>query len=93
MNEVGAESEGAALRRIAEQVGVSLAPMEIERLRTYLGLLTRWNATYNLTAVRDPRAMLTQHVADCLAIVPALRRELGDGPRRVLDVGTSPRLA
>src|SRR5699024_2451262 len=36
----------------------------------YLRELTTWNATYNLTAVRDPLAMVTRHVLDCLAIVP-----------------------
>ena len=32
-----------------------------------MALLQRWNGTYNLTAVRDPAQMLTQHLADCLA--------------------------
>lgn len=36
----------------------------------YLRELTTWNATYNLTAVRDPVAMVTRHVLDSLAIMP-----------------------
>ena len=36
----------------------------------YLRELTTWNATYNLTAVREPLAMVTRHVLDCLAIMP-----------------------
>jgi 16S rRNA (guanine527-N7)-methyltransferase len=52
----------------------------------YLDLLQRWNATYNLTAVRDRAAMLTQHLADCLALIePLLRRGITG---RVLDVGS-----
>src|SRR6185295_11000286 len=35
----------------------------------------------------DPAEMLTHHVIDCLAAVPALRRTL-PGPKRVLDVGS-----
>lgn len=59
------------------------------RLEAYLGLLAKWNAAYNLTAVRDPAQMRIQHLADCLAVVEPLRRRLGTGrPARVLDVGS-----
>ena len=37
-------------------------------LLAYLDLLQRWNATYNLTAIRDPRAMVTLHLLDSLAM-------------------------
>lgn len=43
-----------------------------ERLAAYLGLLCKWNAVYNLTAVRDPEAMVTQHVLDSLSVLPYL---------------------
>ena len=71
-------------------LGVPITPAQAEALASYLALLQRWNATYNLTAVRDPVSMLTQHVVDCLAVVPALRRhvEAQAGSRRVLDVGS-----
>ncbi len=61
---------------------------ESDLLMQYLALLQRWNATYNLTAVRAPAQMLTLHLVDCLAVVPALRRHAGSGPQRVLDVGS-----
>lgn len=76
------------LRAACEALSLALSDDEIHRLLSYLDLLVRWNGTYNLTAVREPRAMLTQHVVDCLAVVPALRRERGTGPLRVLDVGS-----
>ena len=41
-----------------------------EPLTRYLALLLRWNATYNLTAIRDPREMVTKHLLDSLAMVP-----------------------
>jgi 16S rRNA (guanine527-N7)-methyltransferase len=58
------------------------------RYDAYLGLLAKWNAAYNLTAVRDPAQMRVQHLADCLAVVGPLRRQLGDRPARLLDVGS-----
>ncbi len=59
-------------------------------LLKYLDLLQRWNATYNLTAVREREAMLTQHLADCLAVIGPLQRQRARGrpPARMLDVGS-----
>jgi 16S rRNA (guanine527-N7)-methyltransferase len=67
-------------------LGLDASPAQLGALEAYLALLQRWNATYNLTAVRDPAAMLTQHLADCLAVVEPLRRRCPQG--RVLDVGS-----
>lgn len=59
------------------------------RLERFLGLLARWNAAYNLSAVREPAQMRVQHLADCQAVVGPLRRHLGDGRlARILDVGS-----
>ena len=69
--------------------GAPLPPAQRDGLDRYLDLLQRWNSTYNLTAVRDPEQMRVQHLADCLAVVPALRRWRAAHPvRRVLDVGS-----
>ena len=43
----------------ALQLPAELAP----RLLAYLELLARWNRTYNLTSVREPREMLRRHPA------------------------------
>lgn len=66
--------------------GLNPDARQLQALADYLALLQRWNATYNLTAVRDPAAMLTQHLADCLAVVPPLQRHAAGG--RLLDVGS-----
>lgn len=54
-------------------------------LLAYLGLLHRWNQTYNLTAIRDPREMLGKHLLDSLAMHPHVTAidtlaDLGTGP-------------
>ena len=77
----------AALEDAAGQLGVALAAAQVSALLAYRDLLLRWNATYNLTAVRDPAAMLAQHLVDCLAVVPGLDRERPGGGR-LLDVGS-----
>jgi 16S rRNA (guanine527-N7)-methyltransferase len=72
---------------LCAELGLPCSATQAAQLAQYLALLQRWNATYNLTAVRDPAAMRTQHLADCLALVPALvRRGLTQG--RLLDVGS-----
>lgn len=58
------------------------------RLERFLALLARWNAAYNLTALRDLGQMRTQHLADCLAVLPPLRRHVGVRAARILDVGS-----
>ena len=78
-----------ALAEVCARLGLEADAPLLDRLLAYLGLLQRWNATYNLTAVRDPQEMLTQHLADCLSVVGPLRRHLGAGTvRRLLDVGS-----
>lgn len=59
-------------------------------LLQHLALVAKWNQVYNLTAVREPQQMLTQHLLDCLAAVAPLQQHLaGQGARaRVLDVGS-----
>ena len=60
----------------------TLAP----RLLAYLALLERWNRTYSLTAIRDPREMLSKHLLDSLA----MQRFVGD--EQLADLGTGPGL-
>lgn len=80
----------AGVHAIASALKIPMSEGQAGALVAYLDLLKRWNATYNLTAVRDPADMLTQHLADCLAILPAMSRwaEAHPSARRVLDVGS-----
>jgi 16S rRNA (guanine527-N7)-methyltransferase len=49
-------------------------------------LLRKWNRTYNLTAIRDEKEMLTHHLLDSLSVLPALR--VGAGGTALGDVGS-----
>ncbi|MFK8068904.1 MAG: 16S rRNA (guanine(527)-N(7))-methyltransferase RsmG [Gammaproteobacteria bacterium] len=61
---------------------ISLDETAQHKLIKYLDLLIRWNKTYNLTAIRDPKEMVSRHLIDSLTILPYLEGE------RFIDVGT-----
>lgn len=66
---------------------LALDPALATPLLDYLALLARWNRTYNLTAVRDPREMVGKHLLDSLAMhrhVEALAQRGG----ALADLGT-----
>ncbi len=83
--------------RLSQALGelhLTLTGGQCAALLGHLALLAKWNAVYNLTAVRDPEQMLVQHLFDCLAVLPVLRDvarlgadHLSDGAV-VLDVGS-----
>lgn len=64
------------------ELGLSLPAGSEEKLLAYLALLQKWNAAYNLTAVREPEAMVVKHLLDSLSILPHVRG------RTLIDVGT-----
>lgn len=65
---------------------LGLSPALSGPLLAYLALLVRWNATYNLTAIRDPREMVSKHLLDSLAMAA----HVADGT--LADLGTGPGL-
>jgi 16S rRNA (guanine527-N7)-methyltransferase len=74
------------LARGLEEMGLHLdLPTQISLL-SYVALMQKWNKVYNLTAVREPEKMITQHLLDSLAVLPHI---VG---RRIIDVGTGPGL-
>lgn len=64
-------------------MGLDISPAQRDKLLDYLGLMFKWNAVYNLTSLRDPMQMVTHHLLDSLAAVPAFAQA-----RNVLDVGS-----
>ena len=69
-------------------MGLSLTDTQLDQLLAYLTLIQKWNKVYNLTAVREPQAMLTQHLVDSLSLLPALRSHARGKALRMMDVGS-----
>jgi 16S rRNA (guanine527-N7)-methyltransferase len=87
VSQKGRGSEGLAplLADGVRELGLELSDAQLGKLLDYVALLSKWNAVYNLTAIRDPRQMLIQHILDSLSIVPHLATR---GASSVLDVGS-----
>jgi len=66
-----------------QEMALNVSPAQQEQLMDYLGLMFKWNAVYNLTSLRDPQQMVTHHLLDSLAAVPAFQ-----DAKNVLDVGS-----
>lgn len=79
---VSRETLSASLEAGIAQIGLVINAAQLNQLLDYLALLQKWNKVYNLTAVRDPQQMVSQHLLDCLAAIPAFVNA-----KRVLDVG------
>lgn len=85
MSEVDTNVDGAlaaTLRDGAQKLGIALNDVQQTQLLAYLALLAKWNRTYNLTSIREPAQMMTHHLLDSLAVIPAFI-----GAKNVLDVG------
>ncbi|MEO5660853.1 MAG: 16S rRNA (guanine(527)-N(7))-methyltransferase RsmG [Polaromonas sp.] len=74
------------------ELQLDLNGQQVDQLLAYQAMIAKWTKVYNLTAVRDPAEMMTHHLLDSLAAVPALQRFLlGAGlaqDSRLLDVGS-----
>lgn len=55
-----------------------------DRLRRFVDLLLRWNATLNLIAAKDAGVVWERHIADSLQLVPLMPT----GVARAVDLGT-----
>lgn len=69
-------------------LALTLDSAAVKRLLGYLDLLSKWNAVYNLTAIRNPRDMLVQHLLDSLSVIPVLRRHMDIDHAIIADVGS-----
>jgi len=87
--DVDAAPLASALAAGVSELGLALPASAQRSLVAYLELLAKWNRVYNLTAIREPARMVTHHLLDSLAVLPALSR-LGLVARglRLLDVGS-----
>ena len=69
-----------------QTLSLELTHVQQQALLDYIALLGKWNKVYNLTAVREPEQMLSQHVLDCLAVLPPLKQVFPEA-LDLLDVG------
>lgn len=76
----------AALKQVladgVQEMKLDMSQVQQDKLLDYLALMNKWNSVYNLTSLRDPMQMVTHHLLDSLAAVPAFA-----AARNVLDVG------
>jgi len=63
-------------------LGIDLPADVQERLLAYAAFLEKWNRTYSLTALRDPKLAVSHHLLDSLAILPYVNVST------LLDVGS-----
>jgi 16S rRNA (guanine527-N7)-methyltransferase len=79
------EANGGNLSDRLEAAG--LKPVDAvtrAKFDAYLALLLRWNARTNLTAIRDPKAILSRHFVESIACAQALP----SGIETLLDFGS-----
>ena len=76
------ESEHLLLLKGLKEINLEVSQQQQDLLMRYLALFVKWNKAYNLSAIRDPAAMVTLHLLDSLVIAPHFKGH------HVLDVGT-----
>jgi 16S rRNA (guanine527-N7)-methyltransferase len=75
---------------LADQLGSGISALGLilpdgaeSKLLDYLTLLTKWNRVYNLTAIREERDMVVQHLLDSLVVLGHL-----PDATAIIDVGS-----
>lgn len=73
----------ALIKSGSKAVGVQLNPQMIEMLLIYFNELKGWNQKFNLTSLRNDRAIILDHFIDSLSVVPHL-----SPTGNLLDIGS-----
>jgi 16S rRNA (guanine527-N7)-methyltransferase len=78
---------------LAPFTGERLADRQLTAVSSYLDLLLTWNRRVNLTAVRDPRDIMTRHFGESLfgarTLFPRNSEDVVAGPAlKLVDVGS-----
>lgn len=78
----------ASLRKTLEaalaELHLKASDKQKDQLIDSLAFLSEWNAVINLTAIREPEAMLVQHIIDSLSVLHFIPKEA----TTLLDVGS-----
>lgn len=75
-------SRGAQLSAGLQALGLELSAETQTKLLAYAAFLEKWNRTFSLTALRDPKLAVSHHLLDSLAILPWVTAS------NLLDVGS-----
>lgn len=86
--DVWSSEQSIVLEEGIRELGLEATRSQQDNLRRYGQLLLKWNRTFNLLGATTARAMLGEHLLDCLAVLPALGRWWPTGARTMVDVGT-----
>lgn len=74
-------------KKSEEVLGLEVPLLCAEKLAQYAQLLLKWNASYNLTSIKNPEDVMTLHLMDSLSLVKSFDA-MADGKKTVLDVGS-----
>lgn len=66
-----------------KEMGICLSADAVQKLLSYAASLAKWSKAYNLTTLREPEQIISQHILDSLTVLPFLQ-----DCTSVLDVGT-----
>jgi 16S rRNA (guanine527-N7)-methyltransferase len=64
------------------ELGLALAPAQVEALLRLIEELEDWNTRFNLTAITEPAEVVDKHLLDSLAVLPRLKG------LSIADIGT-----
>lgn len=85
---LGTPAESLSVRAgFRSEQSTVLSELQVQQISSYLDLLLRWNARVNLTAVREPDAIITRHFGESLFaarhLFPSARAAWGEPPSAV----------
>lgn len=76
-----------ALEEAIHEAGLqNLSEQALEKFESYLALLLKWNSRLNLTAVREPQAIIRRHFVECIQCAQVLPES--SGQQTLLDFGS-----
>ena len=64
------DAHASTLSQGIAAMGLDIDTAAQQKLLAYLALLKKWNRTYNLTALRDERQMVSHHLLDSFTLLP-----------------------
>ncbi|MCF6764503.1 16S rRNA (guanine(527)-N(7))-methyltransferase RsmG [Thiotrichales bacterium 19S3-7] len=70
------------LKNALNSLNLSITDQQVDLFEQYIELLSKWNKTYNLSAIREKELMYPYHLYDSLSIAPYVTKN------HIIDVGS-----